>query len=87
MIDTQTAMVVRSKAGRDKGQWMAVLSTDGEFATVANGKSRRLESPKRKCLKHLAPTGEILDVRSLSTNRELRAALAAYGERCDEEGD
>ena len=66
---------------------MAVLSIEGDFATVANGRSRPLENPKRKRLKHLAPTGRILNERSLSTNRELRAALAVYDESCDKEGD
>ena len=83
----QSAMIVRSKAGRDKGQWMAVLSIEGEFAVVANGRSRPIERPKRKRCKHLAPTGRVLNLDALSTNRKLRAALAAFGGCCDKEGD
>ena len=40
--------IVRSDAGRDKGKLFVVLAVEGEYLLLADGKSRKLESPKRK---------------------------------------
>ena len=40
--------IVRSDAGRDKGKLFYVLDTQGEYLLLAGGKSRKVESPKRK---------------------------------------
>ena len=79
-------VVVRSKAGRDEGRYFAVLSLDGEeFAYVADGDLRKTEKPKRKRMKHLYVTEEL--VTSLQEklmagqqveNHELRACLATF---------
>ncbi len=53
--------VVRSKAGRDEGRYFIVLSLDGEeFAYVADGDLRKVEKPKRKRVKHLYVTEELV---------------------------
>ncbi len=55
--------VVLSKAGRDKGRKFMVLSVDktGSYVYVADGNLRRVENPKKKKLRHLDLTGEILE--------------------------
>ena len=40
--------VVLSTAGRDKGLLFYVIETDGVYASLVNGKERKLEQPKRK---------------------------------------
>ena len=40
-------------AGRDKGQLFFVIDTDDQFVYLADGKGRRLESPKRKKRRHV----------------------------------
>lgn len=70
--------IVRSKAGRDKGDFQIVLSTDGVFATLSDGKRRPLERPKLKKAMHLAPTKTVLNEESLLTNRQIRRALREY---------
>ena len=53
--------VVRSKAGRDEGRRFIVLSLDGEeFAYIADGDLRKVEKPKRKRVKHLYVTEELV---------------------------
>jgi ribosomal protein L14E/L6E/L27E len=79
------SMIVRSRAGRDKNEWFAVISVQGDFAWVANGKSRPLSRPKRKRLKHLAPTAQTLAPWQLATDRQLRLALSKYAACCDKE--
>ena len=47
------ADVVRSLAGRDAGKLFYVIGVDDTYLTLANGKDRTLEKPKRKSLRHV----------------------------------
>lgn len=54
--------IVYSKAGRDAGHIFVVCGIiDRTFVFVADGKLRKIEKPKRKRIKHLKPTGLVLD--------------------------
>ena len=75
--------VVRSKAGRDKGDYFIVLSREGEYAYLANGELRKVDHPKKKKLKHLQVSEKIsafivnkLQTQGKLTNSEVRKALA-----------
>ena len=50
--DFMIADVVLSKAGRDAGALYYVIGADDVYLTLANGKDRSLEKPKRKKRKH-----------------------------------
>ena len=50
--DLTIADVVISTAGRDQGSLFYVLEADDVYLTLANGKDRRIEKPKRKKRKH-----------------------------------
>ena len=52
LSDLTIADVVVSTAGRDTGTLFYVLETDGAWITLANGKDRTIEKPKRKKVKH-----------------------------------
>ena len=85
-MDIAKSDIVRSIAGRDQGKIFFVLDTDGEFLMLADGKTRRLEAPKRKKRKHteLLEQGKCrvaVKIRSEEkvTNSELRRTLAEYG--------
>ncbi len=69
--------VVRSTAGRDKGNYFVVTSVAANAAQVCDGRLHRLEKPKRKNFRHLAATTKRLAPASMATNRLLRNALAA----------
>lgn len=78
-------MVVRSKAGRDIGDWFVVLQCDGQYAYLANGELRKVDRPKKKKLKHLQPTehvSEFIENKLQNglrvTNQEVRKALSEY---------
>ena len=75
--------VVRSRAGRDKGDYFIVLSREGEYAYLANGELRKVDHPKKKKLKHLQVSEKIsafivnkLQTQGKVTNSEVRKALA-----------
>jgi ribosomal protein L14E/L6E/L27E len=81
----QLGDVVCSKNGRFKGELFVVLSLDGNYAYVANGKSRKSDSPKKKKLKHLhlnvghsAHIANKIAQGDKVTNTELRIAIEEF---------
>ena len=54
-MSTQKIEVVKSVAGHDSGKLYCVISRDEGFALIVNGKTRKLDNPKRKKEKHLEP--------------------------------
>ena len=56
-MDIARSDVVRSAAGRDKGELFFVLETRGDFLLLADGRRRRVERPKRKKRKHVEAAG------------------------------
>ena len=77
--------VVESIQGRDKGLCFLVLEAAEGTVTVADGKHRRLENPKKKKTKHLRAKPVLLDLRALRPeggklqDSDLRRALEANG--------
>lgn len=74
-MELKRGQVVRSKAGRDQGGFLAVLEPGPGWVLVCDGKERPLERPKRKNRRHLAPTDMRVPEECLGSNRKLRAAL------------
>ena len=84
-MDIAISNIVRSTAGRDKGDLFFVLATEGDFLLLADGKRRRVETPKRKRRKHVSLQGPCdertrlkLQSESRLTNSEIRKALALW---------
>ena len=87
MEDDKSSLVV-SKAGRDQGQLFYVIDTDEQYVYLADGKSRRLEKPKRKKRKHIEqiPRTESRIAEKIRNgekvlNSELRKELASFGQK------
>ncbi|MGN0675556.1 MAG: hypothetical protein ACI4KG_07375 [Oscillospiraceae bacterium] len=76
-MEAKPGMIVRSLAGRDKGRFLAVVSASEGFVFLADGKERKLASPKKKNEKHIAPTKTVIDISNL-TDRGLRTALQKF---------
>ena len=76
-MDFEKGMVVRAKAGRDKGKFLVILEIQGGYALIADGRRRRVEHPKRKKLIHLAPT-KTVHQGSLETNPKIKKILREF---------
>lgn len=82
-MDPQLGTVVRSQAGRDKGEFFVVIAKeDDEYLLLADGRMRKVEKPKKKKRKHVNFTDICIeDIRTKLekhdkiTNAELRKAL------------
>ena len=87
-MEIDKSSLVVSKAGRDKGQLFYVIDTDEQYVYLADGKSRRLEKPKRKKRKHVeqVPRTESRIAEKIRNgekvlNSELRKELAGFGQK------
>lgn len=93
-MDIAKSDIVTSVAGRDAGSYFFVLATEEDFLLLADGKHRRVESPKRKRTKHVRfvtrsddPVAAKIRSSEKITNSELRRAIAAFcGGNQDQEG-
>ena len=71
--------VVKAKAGRDKEGFFVVVKSEDKWVFIADGKRRKVESPKKKNLLHLTVTNTVLS-HSMDTNRNIRNALRNFRE-------
>ena len=87
-MDVARSDIVRSCAGRDRGQLFFVVELDETYVYLADGKGRRLETPKRKKRKHIellprrdSRVAEKIRSGDKVLNSELRRELAVYGQK------
>ena len=87
-MEADKSSLIVSKAGRDKGQLFYVIDADEQYVYLADGKSRRLEKPKRKKRKHVeqVPRTESRIAEKIRNgekvlNSELRKVLASFGQK------
>ena len=73
----QKGSVVRAAAGRDCGGFFVVTGLDKEYCFIADGKSRKLDKPKRKNIKHICPTNSVIDMNDI-TDKKLRTLLSTF---------
>lgn len=87
----ELGQIVYSIRGRDSGRFYVVVEkVDSDFVKIADGKLRRVKSPKLKKIKHLKTRGEVLEKISekLKSNvqvfdAELKSALRSYDEQVE----
>ena len=87
-MEVDKSSLIVSKAGRDQGQLFYVIDADEQYVYLADGKSRRLEKPKRKKRKHVeqVPRTESRIAEKIRNgekvlNSELRKELASLGQK------
>ena len=85
-MDIARSDIVKAATGRDKGKLFFVLEAEGDFLLLADGKTRRLERPKRKKRKHVifqarfdCRTAEKIRSGEKLANSDLRKTLAQFG--------
>lgn len=67
----------KSSAGHDKGSWYAIVKSEPGFAYIADGRRRKLSSPKKKNVKHIDITRKTVRLEYF-TDKSLRKALWEY---------
>ncbi len=73
-----------AKAGRDLGKCFIVLSVENQFLYLCDGKSRKVDTPKKKKIKHAEFAGTAADyIRTRLqeggiTNKDIRRAVSEF---------
>ena len=71
--DIVVGQVVKSRAGRDKGNIFLVLEIlDSEYVLIVDGDIRKLDNPKKKKIKHLTVYNTILKELEYKQNNNLK---------------
>ncbi len=76
--------VALSMSGHDAGIYCIITECVGEYAYIADGRTRRVQKPKKKKLKHLRLTGfsvpdeGLKDGKTDLTNREIRILISEF---------
>lgn len=76
-MEIKIGSVVISSAGHDQGRFMLVVGADGGFVYVADGKERKLSSPKKKNIRHVRKTLSTIELEGL-TDKKLRQTLKTF---------
>ena len=77
-MELKIGSVVRAKAGRDKDGFFVVTAIEKEYCFMADGKSRKLDKPKRKNIKHISLTNSMIDIKD-KKDKKLRTLLKGFG--------
>ncbi len=91
--ELKVGQVIRSKAGRDKGEWLVVTEIiEPDYVGVCNGINRKISNPKKKKVKHVAKTNYVssLITNKLAkgikiTNSDIRSVLKPYNKKVIDE--
>ncbi len=67
--------IVKSITGHDADRFYVVVKLDETYAYIADGKRRKLQKPKPKKHKHIAPTNHVVDMHGLDNDCKIRKAL------------
>lgn len=73
-MKVQKGSVVKANAGRDSGGYFVVTELRDGYCYIADGKRRKLGSPKKKNLKHISITGSVMELDGM-TDKKLRRQI------------
>ncbi len=73
--------VVKAVAGRDDDKFFAVtkICEDKGYILIADGKTRKLDNPKKKNIKHVRVTGTVINLNEI-TDKKLKMILRNFSE-------
>mgnify|MGYP002530181303 CR=1 FL=1 len=65
--------IIKSIAGHDQNNFFVILNVENEYVYLVDGKTRTLNKPKKKKLKHIQVVGKVSEtfVELLNNNRLL----------------
>lgn len=76
-MDIKKGSIVTALAGRDKGSLFVAVGVSDGFVYLANGKTRKCQSPKKKSIKHISPSLSTATITNL-TNKQLKKVLSEF---------
>lgn len=77
-MELKEGLIVRSKAGHDKGEFFVVIELNEEYAFIADGKTRKLNKLKKKNQKHLFLTNCEVKIDKTTTDKKIKTAIRNF---------
>jgi len=77
-MDITVGRVVIATAGREKGNFLIVVTIEGDRCFVVNGKNRTLLNPKCKNILHLKKTNTSFTLTGETTDKQIRRFLNEF---------
>lgn len=76
--------VVKAIAGRDDDRFFVVtkICDDKQYVLISDGKTRKLDAPKRKNIKHIRVTGTVIELDKI-TDKKLKMALRKFSDESE----
>lgn len=75
----------KSKAGHDKEEIFVIINKEDEYVYLSDGKSRTIDKPKKKKLKHIQVINKIdedifekLETNKILQNEDIKKAIKIY---------
>ncbi len=78
MKEIKAGMLARSLAGHDKDSYYVIQKLEADFAWLVDGKTRTLEKPKKKKLKHLQLIKQEPAPDTLKDDPSIRRTIRSY---------
>lgn len=78
MREVRPGCPARSLAGHDKDQYFIILAVAGDCVMLADGKTKTVEKPKRKKIKHIQAASQPLFSEMPVTDEMIRSQLKNY---------
>lgn len=89
--DMRVGSIVLSTQGRDKGNYFLVVAVETGFVYLADGGMRKLSQPKKKNVRHVSDSGNVVDaiaVKLLAKQKvfdsEVKSALRQFQQESGE---
>jgi len=76
-VKIEKGRIVKAIAGRDSGGYFVITGCEGNYVYIADGNRRKASLPKRKNLRHLRFTNNIIELNDI-TDKKLRNVLGSY---------
>ena len=71
MQEIQKGLIVRTISGHDKNEIYLVADIKDNYVMLINGKSRSIDNPKKKNIKHIIKVGLSKELLDLMNNNKL----------------
>lgn len=85
MAECRVGEFVKSKAGHDKEEIFIIINKEGEYVFLADGKSRKVDKPKKKKIKHIQVINTVdedlrnkLENHILIRDEDIKRAIKCY---------
>lgn len=76
-MEMKAGMLVRSKAGHDKGKMYVIAGQDEAYVYLVDGSARKLANPKKKRKKHVQPVRRQYEI-SEADDGSIRSIVKDY---------